>query len=246
MGNLYYFLTIGGSQIKSSLSGSTSTDGINTFLKNCGVAVGAIIIALAAIKMIVALVDENVVARQRASLLLSVGLVFVSINTILTSILGSSGIDSSTSYTTVAKNILTLIGTMTTWAGGMMLLFGAFTYVMAITHESADQQAKATNSIMVGLGFITIKTLCETFATNITNNTTAVKSYAREIIEWLTTIVSWAGYVLLPLAILKLVMSVRTEDLKERGDAIKLLGLALGLLSFTILVKEIRLADFIT
>ena len=61
MRNLYYFLTIGGSQIKSSLSGSTSTDGINTFLKNCGVAVGAIIIALAAIN------DSGTCRRERSS-----------------------------------------------------------------------------------------------------------------------------------------------------------------------------------
>lgn len=237
---MYYLLTVGGSEIKATLSSSEATSGINDFLTTCGTAVGAIIIALAALKILIALADENVASRQQASLLLGVGLIFVSISTIVPMIVGD-GISSESDYTQVAQNILKVIGLIGTFASVIMLAFGVFSYIMAIINEQAEQQAKATSSILVGFGFMSLKTVCSTISEYLGNGNTVISSYIGIIISCIAKIGLWGGRILLPMAVFKLVISVKEEDSKARMDALKLFIVAIGLMLFNWLLGTIGL-----
>jgi len=233
-------LSIGGSNIKVGITGSAATSGVNGFLTKCGVAIGAILIALAALKMVIALADENVAERQRAALLFGVGIVFVSIDAVLTTLIGS-GINQSSNYHTIARNILEVLGSMASWAGAIMLIFGVFTYIMAITQENTDQVAKSVNSVLVGLGFISLKAICAVLKVKVSSNTTDPTSYVSIITSWLGSIATYGGGILLIMGIFKIIMSVREEDTKARSDAIKLLVVSIALLGFRAVLSRIGL-----
>lgn len=240
MNNVLYFLKIGGSSIKSNVSGANSLDKINTFLKRGGIAIGAILIAFAALKIIIALADENIAERQKASFLLGVGIVFVTINTVLSTLIGN-GITGASDYKSIAQNVVSLIGDLGNWAGIIMLVFGAFTYVMAIAKEDASQNAKAINSILVGIGLISLGIVCDGIKSKIGGGNSDATSYISEIIKWISRMVRIGGIILVPTSVFKMVLAVRTEDSKNRDEAVKLLVIAVALVSFSTVLSFIGL-----
>ncbi len=218
-----------GSGLSKGLNASTFLNEINTTLKNAGMAIGAILIALAALKIIVAMADENVAERNKAAMLFGVGLVFVSINTVLTNIIGT-GITSNTTVNSVVKSILDLIGAIGNWGGIIMIAIGAFSYMLAITNEDPAQQTKSTMTLFAGLGFILMGTLCDKLKNVVGSN--IVSNYKTPIIDMIKAIGIRGGAILVVAGIFKLVFAMRTEDSKARTDAIKLLAIGIGLVSF--------------
>jgi len=225
-----------GKGITSNVDPTDATSGINKFLINCGTAVGAILIAVATLKMIIALAEESVAERQKASLLFGVGIVFVSVEAVVKTLLGPKGsITEATGYITVAQNVLSVIGSMASWAGAIMIIFAVYSFILAIAQESVESQTKATNASLVGIGFVSLHFVCDALKNKISSKEPT--SFVTVITGWLGSIASYGGAILLVMAIFRMIISIRTEDLKERNDAIKLMMVSIALISFKSVIK---------
>ena len=212
-------------------------------IKSCGVAVGAIIITWAAIKLTIALADENVVERTKASLMLGVGIFFTSITAVLTTVLGSGGkISSATTAEGIAGNVVGLLGTLMTFSGAAMMIFAIFSYIMALTNEDASQKAKASSSILISIGLLTAHTVCDAIKTKISSGTTDGTSYVSDIVSWIGAVATYAGGGMAVMAIFQIIMSVKDEDGKGRSEGIKLLLVAIALVSFPRILHMIGLS----
>ena len=99
-------LSIGGGNIKSVAAGEATTSLNNTMISAATV-VGAIVILVAIVKLIMALAEQNAATKQQASLMFAVGIVFLSMSTIIKML----GIDGTTvpETKTVAENIINII-----------------------------------------------------------------------------------------------------------------------------------------
>jgi hypothetical protein len=160
----------------------------------------------------------------------------VSISAVLTSLIGT-GISSSSDYKTVAGNIVMLIGNLASYAGVAMVVFGIFSYILAVSQEDASQQSKATNSLLVAIGFLSLSSICSTFKGYITADVSSGRSYVVTIIEFIAKIATYGGACLAVMCVFKYTMALREEDAKARHEAIKLLLVAIALLSFKSVLK---------
>lgn len=220
---------IGGSNIKKVDAGKTTTT-LNTTLTNITAAIGFIVVAIAIVKMIMALADENAKSKADSTIMLGTGIFFASASKVIES-LGVNDAASLT-YATVAHNILDVIGALLTYAGGALTVIAAFTLVMAVMHENADQQAKSSTLLMVAAGLLSANAL----TTAIKNKMFTGNDYAGTImtivINFIASIVTYGGGAIAVIGVFKLVSGIRTEETKERNDGIKLLMVGIALLSF--------------
>ena len=219
----------------------SATNNINNILKGCGTAIGGILIAFAALKIVAAMADENVVERQRAALLFGTGIIFVSMSAVVDFLIGSDGITSGDTVGSVAQNIVLLIGNVGKWGAVIMVLFGTFSYILSIANESAEQQTKATSALMVGVGFMTLSTACSTIGSLVAGGSTNASSYSSAIISWLCSTAQFSGGFVLIAGVFKLILSIREEDAKSRSEAFKLLVIAAMLVIFGTIVNEMGL-----
>lgn len=236
----YYMILadIGGSNIKNNLGSGESVSKLNDILTKSISAVGFVVIAIAIIKMIIALSDENSKAKADSTIMLGVGLFFAAAAQVVAA-LGVDKISSSTSLTTILGNILTVIGNLLTYAGGALIMVSVFSLVLSIMHESPDQQAKASNLMMVGVGLLSANALTYAIKTSTAMKNAVsgaefdVGSLMIIVVNFIGKTVSYGGGALVALGVFKFVMSLRTEEPRERDGAIKMLLAGIAFLSFT-------------
>ena len=225
-----FLIKFGSYSNKDATSFATS---LMDIIKGCGVAVGGVIIAWASIKLIMALAEENVGERSRAGLMMGVGIFFVSITSVLTDLLGANGaITKNTSANEVAASAIGLLGKIASYAGGAMVIFGIFTMIMALSQEDASQQAKSTTSMLVAIGLLSVSTVLDTIKSKVAGGSTDAGGYVSAIIKFIGKLGTYAGACIAILGIFRLIVSIKEEDGKSRNDAIKLLIVAIALLSF--------------
>lgn len=233
-------MSVGGSHIKSNLTGGQSVNNLNNILTKAITIVGLIVIVFAVIKMVLALADENAKSRSDSAIMLGVGIFFSAAAQVMKSI-GISSISNATSVITVGRNILAVIGNFLTYSGGALAAIAVFSLIMAVMHENPDQQAKASNLLMVSVGLISARALTNAIAAYMNSHTSSPDPSAvfKIAVNFIAQVVTYGGGAIAALAVFKFVMSVRTEDSRERDGAIKMFLVAIGFLSFSAIIYNL-------
>ena len=218
-----------------TVSDESSIDSLNQILIKCGAAVGAIIIAIAAIKMIWALADENAANKQQASMIFGVGIVFVSISAVLDVL----DITSTTTGNTVAGNILTVIGTMLSYSGAILLMLGIISLIMSIVSEQPEQKANGIKLITTSIGFLSVRGLCGVLKTYIgQSNSKSATSWVSVIVGFITNVATYAGGGLIIIGVYYLIMSIREEQSKDREVALRFFMAGISLVSLRFILEN--------
>lgn len=225
-------MNVGGSNINIGSPG-TAVSSLNNILKSLGTAVGAILIVVAVIKLIISLAEENASEKVKASMMFGVGILFVSITSVL-STLGVDSVTVGTSANSVAVRVLTVIGVMVNYAGVGLILVGVVTNIFAISHENADDQVKAVKLLSSGIGALSAGGLCSYMKMLVSSNSTSTSSYVNGTINWICSILSYAAAGFIVVAIFKMINSIRNEEAKDKDASVKLfmVGIALGAMRF--------------
>lgn len=226
------------------ISTGTPTDivsKLNKILTDCGVAVGGVIIVIAVIKFILSLSEENVAENQKASLLFGIGIIFISVTKVL-ELLGVTSLGSTTTPNVVAKNVITVLSSITAWAGAMLLLLGILRHVMALAQENADESAKASKCLITGLGLLQASLLGRTISTSVIANTQEPSTYMDHITKWLAGLMMFSSIYYVITGIFKICEGLKQEDPKERQVGSRFLLTAVALLSIKAILSKFGFA----
>lgn len=220
---------------KITVGDESSIDGLNNILIKCGAAVGAIIIAIAAIKLILALADENAAGKQQASMIFGVGIVFVSISAVLDVL----NITSETTGNTVAGNILTVIGVMLSYSGAILLMMGVISLIMSIASEQPEQKTNGIKLITTAIGFLSVRGLTGVLKTYIgQSNSKNATSWVGVIVGFIANVATYAGGGLIIIGVYHLIMSLREETSKDREVAVRFFMAGIGLVALRFILTS--------
>lgn len=233
----YYLVAVKiGSGITGGGTAGDAVSGLNDALKAAGTAVGAVLVIVAAIKMIMAMANEDSSSKTQSTMLLSVGILFISLSNVLTS-LGVENINSSTSVNSVASKIITVTANMLTYAGGALGLFAALMLIISIAQENSDAHVNGSKLLGVSIGLLSIGSLATTINILLLTNTTRADSYVNAIATFFAKTATYIGGGLALMGVFRLIMAIREEDSRERSGAIRLLMAGIGLLSIAAILR---------
>lgn len=130
--------------------------------------------------------------------------------------------------------------------GVIIITVGLIKLVMSLSEQNAN--AKQSASLLIGTGIFFISVTQVINALDITNNAQSgnTQAIALKIVELISNLVSWAGGVLLAIAVIQMVMSIAQERPDDKVDATKLMGVSIGLLSVCTVAKTIASSAFRT
>lgn len=234
--SLFALLDVG--EISVSDAGST-IGSLNDILKNVGTAVGAVVIVIAIVKLIIALAQESPESKTQSSLMFGVGIVFVSMSRVLTS-LGVEDIDSSTKATTMAANVLNVIASMLTYVGVIVLSVAIIYLIMSIATEHPEQKITGSKLLGVSVGLFSAKGLTNAIKTRMfEKGGSTAANYVNDILGFIADVVSYIGAAFVIMGIWNFINGFKTEDDVERAKATKFFVAGIALLSFKIILSNI-------
>lgn len=238
--NSCLLLTIGGSNIKT-YTGAQAATKLNDILIGVGMGVGGILVAVAVMKLIMAMGEESATSKANASVMLGSGIFFLSLSTVLKVIgLSSDMAINSGTPRLIAGNTVTVLGQMMTYAGGAMVILGIFQNVLAIAQEQSEAVQKASTVLGIGIGMLSSGWVTGKLAIKIKAGTLKEDYAVNTVIDFIAGLATYIGGGMVMMAVLKLVNSLRQEDTPERNKAILLLGTGIALLSFRVIVQLIK------
>lgn len=223
-----------------SVEAGTAVKSLNDALTNAGLAVGAVLVVVAAIKMIIALAGEDSRSRTESTILMSVGILFISITQVIKA-LGVDNINGSTSVNTVAGNVITVIASMLTWAGGLLAVFAIFTLAVSIAQENSDGFVNGTKLIGVSAGLLSVGAVANGIKGLLLQKSTNGNAYVNVIVNFLANAATYVGGGLAVVGVFKLILSIREENSKERDTAIKFLMAGIALISIRAILRGMGL-----
>lgn len=238
MYNLAFILSATGKQIGDFKTGGI-TDGVNSLNKvfyNIGTYAGAILIALAIFKIIMALHEQSPHAKMQASMLLGGGIVMTSFSAIM----NMFSISEKTTALSLTKNALTVIETVMTYAGAIILGFAIFQFIMSFLHEQPEERANASKLIATGITLMTSSEVMQRIKSIVLSSsdaTTKANGIVSFSIELIGVIASYTGAGLLMFGFFTLVCSFKEEDISGKSKAGIMIGVAVALLSFGTIMK---------
>lgn len=233
--------SVGGKNIKISSTATESTQGIIDILTKVGQVAGAVILAFAIVKMIMAYAEENGQAKMNASIMFGTSAFLLTLSTIIKtkgSGFAESGVSANgTTKIMFAKTMLDLLETILKYAGGAMLCFGAFMFIMSYLHENPDQHSKATTTIMVATGFLATDQIVSAIKKHLSGgdiwktDDTTINNLLSTAISALAGIAQVGGAVLTVYGIFSILFAFREDDAAKKSNAMKLIAVGAALVS---------------
>lgn len=232
----FALLEIGGSNI--TVSDASSTIGsLNDVLKGLGIAVGAIIILVATVKLIIGLALERPDQVSQSSLMFSVGAVFASLSIVLTT-LDIENIDESTTASSMAQNVINVICAMLTFAGAIITLIAIVYLIMAIAQEQPESKVTGTKMLGTAIGLISVKALGKTINQRL--STGAVKTYMlMDMLGFIANVVTYIGAGFVAMGVWYFIESFKSEESREREISKRFLIAGVGLVSMRLIVIQL-------
>ena len=226
-------------------------DKINSMLESVGVAIGGIILVFAVYKLITSFADQNSMSKMQASMLFGVGAFFMAIGKVLKALNIDTAVSGQTPLKTMVTNILVdVLSPVILWIGLIIVAVSVFLLIMSLAHESAEEQTKAQTGLGIGIiciGANSVITLINRFVGAYLDG----KDLDNSVIDYVITIAGsllataafYIGLFFAATGIFRLILSTRTEDTRERDQAIRHLIVAIALISFTSVLALFGLKD---
>ena len=198
--------TLGGYEVNKTQSGAVSAvKSLNTTLTDACVAVGAILIAIAVVKIIVAMASEDSKGKMDSGMLFGAGIVFISISGVI-KVLGIQNMTSSTSGRQMAANIILVGVRALTYVGVVVFLFAIISLVIAIAQENSDSYVTASKMIMTSVGMLAADSLLNVIRVLALTGNTDATNWVNAIVTQIATIATWGALGLCTCGIFKIVM----------------------------------------
>ena len=209
----------------------------NNFLKTIGVAIGVIILLVGIVKLIMASMEENAKAKQDASLLFGISIMFISMSSVLTS-LGVENINGNTTVQAVASNVIGLLGNVLTYAGAILAIVSIVTLILSISQENPEQQASGVKLLTTAIGLLAANSLVSAISEKLlAESEVAATDYMDIAVGWFADIITYAGGGFVLIGVFRIVMGLRTEDSKERENGIKFLMVGIAFVAFRAILE---------
>lgn len=242
----YAIIDVGGSNIKQTLTGQEATEKITDILTNVSSGIGAILVAVAVMKILLSMADENAKSRADAAMMLASGIFFLCLSGVLTML----GLDTGelASIDTVVENILSVIANFFVYAGIVMLVLTIITLIMSIIQEQPEQQARGVTMLGISIAMLSAKILVDSileiaFEGGVLKEAVSSQDVINTMMDFLIGVASYIGGGFVIFGILRIVMGIRTEDSRERDSGIKFLGVGVALIAFRIVLGFFGLVD---
>lgn len=231
--------TIGGANITVT-TGAKSVDGINKILIGIGTGVGAVLIVIAVIKLVMAISSEQAAGKSQAGMMLGTGVFFMS----MAAVVNSLGINNLSNQTAdqMAKNVITIICTLCTYAGGAFAIIGILDLILSIVNEQPEGKANAAKFLGGAAGLLAANALGTTIKGHI-GGTTDANSIVKDVGSFLGKTASYIGAVFVLMGIWYLINSIRQEESRERDVAIRFFIAGIGLIAARAVLINMGLAS---
>ena len=239
----------------------SSVSGLNSILTTIGSGIGGVCIAIAVVKLIMSIAEENSKARMDATIMFGVGIFFLSMTTVIDFLLptetNEDGVTSIAIPNTIAllKRILALIGSTLSWAGGILACLSILLFITSIAQENAEAHSKAAMQMGVAIGLLSFQYITDTIITAISAfsysnaNTnvmapgktplTAAEFAVSVAVSFIGNVCTYIGGGITLMAIFKLIYSIREENSKDRESAFKFLMVGVAFLGIMGIFKLI-------
>lgn len=224
---------LGKYEVNNSKAGALAAiTNLNEMLTNACVAVGAVLITIAIVKIIMAMATEDAKGKTDAGMLFGAGIIFVSISGVLQilNIRGVGNVSEAMMGRTMAANIMSVVGKALTYVGVVIFLFAVLSLIIAIAQENSDAYVTSSKMIMVSVAMLFGEGLLNGLRTLVLNGNTDANNWVQVIVEDVIGVASWGALGLVTCGIFKIVMGFRSEDERDRNTGIRFLMAGIGLL----------------
>lgn len=223
--------TLGDYEVSKTQAGAVSAvKSLNTILTDACVAVGAVLIAIAVVKIIIAMASEDSKGKMDSGMLFGAGIVFISISGVI-KVLGIQNMTSSTSGRQMAASIISVVGRALSYVGVVVFLFAIVSLVIAIAQENSDSYVTASKMIMTSVGMLAADSLLAGIRLLTIKGDTDATNWVNAIVTQVAKIATWGALGLCTCGIFKIVMGIRTEDERDRNTGIRFLMAGIALVS---------------
>lgn len=189
-------------------SAAGAVEDFNGFLLGMLIYAGAIITAIAIIKMVIAMQQQDSHSKMQATLLFGLGAVFVSSNVILTAI----DIKNNTNDPKqIVLNIAEVAGTVLQLVAIILMAFALLQLILSFINEDGAQKADAGKLLSIGGVLYSIKTILIT-ATDYAMQPAGIANVTTLIIDMIASISRFIGILLGVYALFQLILAFKDQD----------------------------------
>lgn len=221
---------LGSYSVSNSQAGALSAvKSLNTTLSDACVAVGAVLIAIALVKIILAMATEDAKGKMDAGMMFGAGIVFVSISGVIQLLNIENA--ASMSGKQMAANIISVIGRALSYVGVIIFLFAILSLIIAIAQENSDSYVTSSKMIMIAVAMLFGDSLLNGVRALLLSGNTQATSWVNIIVGQIAKVATWGALGLVTCGVFKFVMGIRTEDDRDRNTGIRFLMAAIALIS---------------
>ena len=233
-------LSIGGSNIKQSGDITSSVNGINQVIYSIGTYAGALLIALAVIKIILSMQDSNPNAKAQASMMFGMGIIAISFSTIMSSL----NISQNTSAYSLTSNAVDIIGKAMTFVGVILVVLSIYQFIMSFLNEQSEEKVAASRLLGTGIAFMAGSGILTRITNIILNNqgankNTVANSVFRALLDIIGNTTTYIGVGLFIYGIFHLITAFRNEEIESKYKAGITIGVSIALMSMNVIYKTI-------
>lgn len=211
------------SQVAGEVTGSGSAAGaiedFNKFLLGMLIYAGAIIIAVAIIKIVIAIQQQDSHSKMQATLLFGLGAVFVSSNAVITAINIKANRNNSKQ---IVLNIANVAGTVMKLVAIILIAFAVTQMILSFINEDGVQKADAGKLLSVGIVLYSLKTILNS-AVDYAMQPAGMARVSTLIIGILASISRFIGIILGTYGLFHVILSIKEQDSSQLQKNIVLL-----------------------
>jgi hypothetical protein len=214
------------SDVASDMAGGSAVGAIedfNGFLLNMLIYAGAIIVAIAIIKMIIAMQQQDSHSKMQATLLFGLGAVFVSSNAIITAI---DIKNNSGNPTQIVLNIAGVAGTVLKLVAIILLAVAILQMILSFINEDGAQKADAGKLMSVGGALYSLKAILIT-AADYAMQPAGMANVTKLIIDVIADVSRFIGIILGVYGLFHTILSLKDQDSSQLQRHIVLLTIGI-------------------
>lgn len=229
------------SQVASEMSSGGSAAGaieeFNGFLLSMLIYAGAIIVAIAIVKMVIAMQQQDSHSKMQATMLFGLGAAFVSSNAIITAIdIKNNSGDSKQ----IVLNIANVTGTVLQLVAIILIAFALLQLILSLINEDGAQKADASKLISVGGVMYSLRTILVT-AADYAMQPTGMANVTTLIIDIIGSVSRFIGIILGIYGLLQVILAMKDQDSSQLQKHIVLLTIGIILTAMPLIFSAFGL-----
>lgn len=196
---------------------------------------GAIVLAVAVIKLIIAIAQQDAQSKTTAAMMLGLGILLISSDAVIASIVIDHGGDGKA----MTLSIIDIIGSIGKIVALILAAYGFLSLLLSFLNQDAQQKVDAGKMLGISAVFFSLKTLLESIAYQaLAGNGAGV---TRTIITTIASIGRFIGALLAIYAFFLLISAIKDHEAQNLQQSAIMLAVAAALLLLPVIFKDIGL-----